>query len=222
MNFSIKTTKEVKDVAEFIAQSILRQLNADKKVLFFVTGGSSIAVAVKTGELLRQHDCKNLTIMMTDERYGPLGHSDSNWQQLLEKGFDLPQAKLVPILIGYDINKTTEQFNIILEKELEKADYKIGLFGVGKDGHTAGIIPNSKAIKNKNWSCHHKTAQFKRITITPKTILRLDEAVVSMQGKEKWPVLDDLEKDINIIKQPVQILKQVPLLTIFTDYKKKI
>ena len=38
--------------------------------------------------------------MLTDERYGPVGHPDSNWSQLLQKGFDLPQAKLVPVLTG--------------------------------------------------------------------------------------------------------------------------
>jgi hypothetical protein len=41
-----------------------------------------------------------------------------------------------------------------------------------------------------------------------------------MQGKEKWEVLKSLEKNISIIKQPAQVLKEVPLLTIFTDYEK--
>jgi len=32
-------------------------------------------------------------------------------------------------------------------------------------------------------------------------------------------VLENLQEDVDIIKQPAQILKKVPLLTIFTDYK---
>ena len=220
---NINTTTDVKVVAEFITDKILKQLSAGKKVLFFATGGSSIAVASKMAELLKNTSYKNLTVMMTDERYGPLHHADSNWQQLLEKGFDLPQATLIPIIDGSDINKTTEKFNLELEKELKKADYKIGLFGVGKDGHTAGIIPKSDAVKSQAWACNHKTPQFERITITPKTIEKLDEAVIFMQGEEKWKVVEDLEtKDIDINLQPAQILKKVPLLTLFTDYKKKI
>jgi 6-phosphogluconolactonase/glucosamine-6-phosphate isomerase/deaminase len=221
MNLNINTITDVKVVAEFVTDKILKQLDVGKKVLFFVTGGSCIPIAVKISEILRNLDCKNLTVIMMDERYGPLGHADSNWQQLLEKGFNLPQAKLIPIIDGSDINKTTEKFNIQLEKEFKKADYKIGLFGVGKDGHTAGIIPNSEAVKAQNWACHHQTPQFERITITPKTVAKLDEAVVFMQGQEKWQVVEDLEKkDIDINLQPAQILKKVPLLTIFTDFKK--
>ena len=219
---NIKNTSEVKLVAEFIVDKILNQDNLGEKILFFVTGGSSIAVGSKIAKLLKIHTCKNITIMMTDERFGPVGHKDSNWQQLLDKGFDLPQARLIPIINGHDIAETTNEFNVTLEKELKKADYKIGLFGVGKDGHTAGLLPNSEAVKSQNWACSHVMPPFERITITTKTILKLDEAVIWAQGNEKWKIIEELrDDDIDINTQPAQILKKVPLLTIFTDYKKQ-
>ena len=64
-----------------------------------MAGGSSISVAVKVAELLREHPHQNLTITLTDERYGPSDHFNSNYFQLLEKGFNLPEAKLIPVLI---------------------------------------------------------------------------------------------------------------------------
>ncbi|MFA6257940.1 MAG: 6-phosphogluconolactonase [Candidatus Paceibacterota bacterium] len=231
MSTTLKTTTKVEDAANFIASSILSQLKLGKQVLFFVTGGSSIAVGAKVAELLRdnleQNLTKNLTIMMTDERYGPLDHKDSNWYQLIEKGFSLPQARLLPILDGSDRVSTTEKFNKNLYQELmENKDnkYKIGLFGIGADGHTAGILPKSEVVsdtvESKDLAYGYNTPTFSRITITPKAIEGLDEAVVWVQGEEKWSVVKDLlEKDINITKQPAQILKRVPLLTIFTDYK---
>lgn len=207
--------------AEFISESILRQLNSGKKVLFFVTGGSSVAVGVKVSVLLKNHDLKNLTVMLTDERYGPLGHPDSNWSQLLQKGFILPQAKLVPVLTGDSSVITTEKFNKNLEQEFKNAGYRIGLFGVGKDGHTAGNLPGSESVISKDLAFGYDTHAFYRITMTPKAIEKLDEIVVWMQGSEKWPVLEDLQnKDLNIIEQPAQILKKVLLLTFFSDYKK--
>ncbi len=222
MNINIKTTTNVEDPARFIANSIIRRLGEGKKVLFFVTGGSSIAVASKIAELLVGKLLINLTVMLTDERYGPLNHKDSNWYQLMQKGFDLPGAILIPILIGEDINITTEKFNTILSKQLEKADYKIGLFGVGKDGHTAGNLPGSIAVKSRDLASHYDTPAFSRITMTPQAIQKLDEAVVWMQGEEKWQVVKDLlESNIDIVKQPAQILKKVPLLTIFTDCSDK-
>ena len=226
MGFSIKTTTKVEDAADFIVSSILSQLKIGKQVLFFVTGGSSIAVGAKVAELLRndgeQNLTKNITIMMTDERYGPLDHKDSNWHQLMQKGFSLPGAKLLPILDGGDRASTTLKFNKNLQQELMTAKepkYKIGLFGIGADGHTSGILPESEATNSQDLACNYDTPTFSRITTTPKAIEKLDEVVAWVQGENKWWVVKDLlEKDIPIIKQPAQILKKVPLLTIFSDY----
>ena len=207
------------DTAKFIANSILNQLSSGKSVLFFVTGGSGIEVGVKVSKILEKESLENLTVTLTDERYGPVGHKDSNWQQLLDKGFDLPGAKLVPVLTGVDTKTTTQKFNQALNRELTKDSYKIGLFGIGADGHTAGILPGSGAVNSPDLAYNYQTPQFERITITPRAIMELDQAIVYAKGKEKWKTLGELQTDQDINIQPAQILKTVPLLTMFTDYK---
>ena len=220
MSLVITTTTNPEEVANFVATSVMNKLASGKRVLLFLTGGSSTIVGVKIAELLRRRWFQNLTVMLTDERYGPIGHTDSNWQQMLDKGFSLSQAKLIPILTGDNRDTTTEKFNIALNEEFMRAEYKIGLFGIGTDGHTAGILPQSRAVRSKDLAFGYDTPTFSRITITPKAIGKLDEAVVWAQGKDKWPVLKNLEeKKILLSKQPAQILKKVPLLTIFSDYK---
>jgi len=235
MPLNIKTTTKIDDAAIFIATSILKQLELNKHVLFFATGGSSISVGVRISEILRENKehglTKNLTVLLTDERYGPIDHVDSNYSSLIEKGFILPFAKIIPTLTGESREITTEKFNIILGQELKKAEYKIGLFGIGSDGHTAGILPGSVAAHSKDLACGYDTSSFSRITMTFNAIKQLDEAVVWMQGEDKWDMLKNLENDIparphdssgaggDVIKQPAQILKKVPLLTIFTDFK---
>jgi 6-phosphogluconolactonase/glucosamine-6-phosphate isomerase/deaminase len=221
MNLNIKTTTKVDDAALFIANSITNQLEKGKKVLFFATGGSSISVASKMAEFLKDKSLTGLTVMLTDERYGELNHKDSNWYQLMQKGFELPGAILIPILIGEGIEKTTEKFAVILEQNFAKAEYKIGLFGVGKDGHTAGNLPDSPAVTSPDLAACYVTPSFSRITMTPEAIIQLDEAVAWIQGEEKWPVIENLKNEIELVKQPVQILKKVPLLTIFTDFSDK-
>jgi 6-phosphogluconolactonase/glucosamine-6-phosphate isomerase/deaminase len=220
MSLVITTTTNPEEVANFVATSVMNKLASGKRVLLFLTGGSSTIVGVKIAELLRRRWFQNLTVMLTDERYGPIGHTDSNWQQMLDKGFSLSQSKLIPILTGDNRDTTTEKFNIALNEEFMRAEYKIGLFGIGTDGHTAGILPQSRAVRSKDLALGYDTPTFSRITITPKAIGKLDEAVVWAQGKDKWPVLKNLEeKKILLSKQPAQILKKVPLLTIFSDYK---
>lgn len=224
MNFSVKTTALPEDAARFIVSSILEQLESGKRVLFFATGGSSIAVGTKVAEILRNYPrpdlIKNLTITLTDERYGPVGHKDSNWQQLLDRGFSLPGAKLISVLNGESRDSTVKNFDEILNQEFMDADYKIGLFGIGVDGHTAGILPESGAIKFEDLAYGYDTPTFSRITITPKAIEKLNEAVVWAQDEDKWGIIKSLQENIEIVKQPAQILKRVSLLTIFTDYAK--
>ena len=53
-----------------MANSILNQLKSGKKV-FFLPVGSAIAVAVKA-EKVKEHPHQNLTVALTDERYGPI------------------------------------------------------------------------------------------------------------------------------------------------------
>ncbi len=219
MGLSIKTTIKTDEAANFIVSSISNQLKSGKKVLFFLAGGSSISVALKVAELLKEHSHKNLTVTLTDERYGSIDHFNSNYFQLTERGFSLPEAKIIPILIDDDRNITTEKFNAFLNEEFKTVEYKIGLFGIGVDGHTAGILPESAAVNSEDLVCSYNTPIFSRITMTPKAIEKLDEAVVWAQGEDKWKVIESLNTDIDLIKQPAQILKKVPLLTIFTDYK---
>ncbi len=223
MNLNIKTTTNIEEAATFLSLSVLEKLKMGKSVLLFLTGGSSIAVGIKFAEILKENQEKDLfnklTITLTDERYGPVDHFNSNYFQLIEKGFNIREAKIIPILIDDDRNITTEKFNSILNQEFMLADYKIGIFGVGTDGHTAGILPESGAVNSSNLVYSYETPIFSRITITPKAIEKLDEAVVWAQGEDKWKVIENLKTDIDIIKQPAQILKKVPLLTIFTDYK---
>lgn len=217
MAIVFKNTTKVDEVAEFVFNSLKKQLAQGKKVLLFLAGGSAIPVAVQISKLLEKSEHKNLIITLTDERYVPVGHFNSNYFQLIEKGFKVKELKFIPVLTGDDLTTTTKKFSQFLEEEFLKADYKISLFGIGTDGHTAGIMPESSAVTSLDLVASFDTPVFSRITLTPRAIEELDEAVVWAQGKDKWEVLKELKNDININIQPAQVLKKVPLLTIFTD-----
>lgn len=218
---SIKLTEEsevTNGAIRYLSNKIIEKLNMGQKVLWLVPGGSAIVVAVEAAKKISNFSHNNLKVMLTDERYGKPGHKDSNWLQLEEKGFVLNDAVIVPVLQGRDRNQTTLDFETTLNEALGWADYKIGLFGIGVDGHTAGILPEGNAVNSENLVYSYIAPNFERITITPKAIKLLDEAVVYAIGRNKWPALKDMEKnEIEINIQPAQILKQVPILTIFSD-----
>ena len=216
LNFQNVTDKKV--IATVIAEAIITQLEAGKKVLWLIPGGSSIAVAVEVAKILIGSPFGKLTVTLTDERYGEMNHQDSNWLQLQQAGFYLPEAHLIPVLSGKDKEATTEDYAMCLKEELANTDYSIGFFGIGDDGHTAGILPGSPAVHSEHLTADYSGGNFERITITPKVIAQLDEAFVYAVGESKWAALLKLESEVALNEEPAQILKQVPKLTIFTDY----
>lgn len=160
----------------------------------------------------------NLAISLTDERYGLIDHQASNWRQLLVAGFNLPGATLNPVLKGFDLKTSVTDFNTFLNIWLKRASYKVGLFGIGVDGHTAGLLPHSPALSSSTLATSYQAPDFLRITITPAAIIHLDEAFVFAVGPAKWPTLKKLKTNLSLIEQPAQILKKIKKLTIITDY----
>jgi len=205
-------------VVNFLVDTLEKHLNNGKRVLWLVPGGSSITIAVAVSKALRA-PLDALTISLTDERWGPVGHSDSNWQRLKDAGFESRGARLVPVLNGQDMDRTTREFDHRLAVELKAAEFSLGLFGLGDDGHTAGILPGSPAVNAKTLTAGYDAGQYKRITTTPKAISLLDEAVVYAVGEEKHEAIDNLDQDLTIAEQPAQALKRVSKVSIFNDYK---
>jgi 6-phosphogluconolactonase/glucosamine-6-phosphate isomerase/deaminase len=218
MNLNIKTTKNILEIAQYISNLINNQLNLGKNVLFLVSGGSAISLEVEISKRIKKINPGNLVVTLVDERYGLINHLDSNWFNLKEGGFKIKDAKFIPMITGKDFSTTIKDVQRMLKEEISRADYKIGIFGIGIDGHTAGILPHTEAVNSNELAFAYETELYDRITITPKTILLLDEAIVYTMGDIKWPMIENLKNEIPTEEMPAQILKQVSLLTIFTDY----
>lgn len=213
-----KYTKTPKTPAAKIVEVIKNQLKQNKKVLWLISGGSVIDVAVEASKQLENQSL--LTIMQIDERFGPEGHTNSNWQQLINKGFNVDAFACHPILMGKDIEQTTSEYGELLSGALKSKDFVIGLFGIGVDGHTAGILPSSVAANEQHHLVvHYQTPGFNRITVTPPIFAQLDVAVVFALGEAKASVLALLRQDLLVIDQPAQALKQAKELYVYTDNK---
>lgn len=206
-------------VVEFITEALESRLAKGQSVLWLIPGGSAVAVAAAVAKRLSGKPLGKLTVTLTDERYGPVGHPDSNWLQLEKAGFALNSANLRPVLTGKDMAATVDDFDKFLGEALGSADYRLGFFGIGTDGHTSGILPHSPAVDSPGLAIGYDSDPYRRITTTPAALARLDEAVAYALGQPKWPVLDQLETDLPLSDQPAQVLKRIPKLTIFNDHK---
>lgn len=217
MALSFKRVVDSGPAVDYIAGALRSHLEKGEKVLWLLPGGSAIAAAAEVGQRLSGLDLSNLAVSLTDERYGEVGHADSNWRQLQEAGLDLPGARLFPVLTGLDGQATVARWQAELEELLTSCDYKLGFFGIGPDGHTAGVLPGSPAMTTPGLVALYDGGAFQRITTTPAAISRLDEAVVLAMGEAKRKALEGLKTEKPINEQPAQVLKRLNSCIIFND-----
>jgi 6-phosphogluconolactonase len=213
--------KDIEPPATYLSKIIKEHLSKNEKVVWLPTGGSAIKVAITVSKNLAGVDLSNLLVILTDERYVPTGDKDSNWQQLIDAGFSLPGAQLFSVLENKNIEQTTDNYNDLLERIIDSADYKIGLFGMGPDGHTAALFPNFPELNEDRRLVTHLNNSPKpparRMTMTVAAIKKLDEAILFAMGQEKRLFLEKLQNDGPYQEQPLQALKLTSKLTIFND-----
>ncbi len=204
-----------------LTSTIQQELDQGKSVLWLLSGGSSIEIAVNVQNNIRNSNQNLLHIGLIDERYGDVGHKYSNWHQLLMSGFSTKKATLHPILTGLNMKDTTKSYNDELVHLIKQADVKIGIFGIGADGHTSGLLPNSDALKSNELVDSYTGPDFQRITTTAHLIPILDKIFVYAVGDAKWPAIIDMQDEGSVSEVPARILRDGHDVTVYTDYKEE-
>lgn len=219
MKFNLTTGWE--DGTADLTKRLVTELKNGKKVFWLLSGGSNIGVSVDVMDKISIKLSKNLTIGLADERYGELpDYPESNWTKLMAAGFKAKQATLKPLLKeGLSFEQAVEKYQNIIVDGLKNNDLVLAQLGIGEDGHIAGILPDSPAaLEIKSLVCGYQSQPFLRLTLTFKALKRVDIAYVFAFGKNKFDALSSLaSQDLQPIKQPAQILKQIPKVCIYND-----
>ncbi len=207
-----------------LAEDLGSALLAGKKVLWLIAGGSNLPVAVEIWKKARVRisndfsKSSNLTVTLTDERFGPIGHPDSNWRQLAEAGFDFENIQTVPVLGGLEAEETARVWGKEVERLLNLCEVVVGQFGLGSDGHIAGVLPDSEAVKSQEVAVVTRSKTFTRVTLTLQTIKMIPRAYVFAFGESKKEMLQILrDRNVGLDEQPAQILKEMEEVYLFSD-----
>jgi 6-phosphogluconolactonase/glucosamine-6-phosphate isomerase/deaminase len=202
-----------------VQEALLHDLKQDKTVLWFVSGGSNVKLAAQIMRDLLGYEEK-LIVTLVDERYGPIGHKDSNWQQLLSAGFESGKATVYPVLQeGLSLQATARMFELTLQDSFDHADTVIALLGMGADGHTSGILPHSSATKPiHTLVVGYETKLYDRVTTTFAALKKLSIAFCLAYGPDKKAALLNLrDKNLPVEEQPAQILKDLKRVYVYND-----
>jgi 6-phosphogluconolactonase/glucosamine-6-phosphate isomerase/deaminase len=213
---------------------ITQTQNESLPVAVFLSGGSVIAGYRKLAEYIEKtEDASRITLLLADERWdADPNHADSNAQQIEEQTHLFLRAKrvggrvLLP-LQGNALEQDARIYNDIVE-EIFKTHICIGIFGVGQDCHTAGILPlfsqNEFAVIFEQFPWYAPLVypfgeHTKRLTLTSQAIARMRGGIVYAVGENKKEALANmLRKSAEEWPHyPAILLRQIPKLHIFTD-----
>lgn len=205
-----------------LSGTIISLLLDKKRVLWLVPGGSNIPISVLIMDDIRksvsEDDMKNLSVSLTDERYGDIGHSDSNWKQLHDAHFNIQGVKILPVLENKPLSETVKNFDYLLENTLPAVDFVIGQFGIGADGHIAGVLPHTEGIMDKRNTIGYKSEAYTRISVTLNFFKKIDKVFVFAFGDSKKEALTLLRtKNTTIEDTPSMVLYDTKEAFVYSD-----
>ena len=214
----IKFINSIEDGKAALLKRLIDELSVGPGVLWLVPGGSNIGAAVEIMRGIPGELSDRLAVTLTDERFGPVGHAESNWFQLERAGFDTKNAARVPVLVGLDdMEATASAFAAKLELLLAQSRVAFGHVGMGDDGHIAGILPHSSGVSARGLVCHYRTPTRDRISCTFDALRRFTAVFLITSGEGKRAPLANLRRELSLDEQPAQILKELREAYVFHD-----
>ncbi len=208
--------KRGKDAAEAAARAIVADIEGE--VNLFLSGGSSFEVFVDVDELLDAAHKQQINLYQVDERYGPVGHTDCNWNLL--KQIDASTYKSAhPVLTGEDASETAARYSHKVDQTLHSGAFNIAILGVGEDGHVAGVKPMAKSqfddIFTTNSVVEYQWEDFHRITTTLDTLKQFDHLLIDADGHSKQKVMDRLDVGKSTYESPIHGLLECDNISVF-------
>lgn len=166
---------------------------------FFLSGGSTPKAIF--AELARSGvDWSNVHFWWGDERYVPYDHPDSNFrmaQESLLGPAKIPSSQVHPwpILASPELSAETydREFRQYFEQRAE--NLHLQLLGMGDDGHTASLFPDSPALTAESDFCVSNVVPGKettRLTLTFPALALSSEALFLVKGEGKAAALKEV------------------------------
>lgn len=209
-------------LADDICAALTSALDADGKASLVVCGGSSPLGVFR--ELARRDiNWAGVTVLPGDERWVPESHADSN-AAMIRRELLQDRAAAATFLPLYEpVAEPERAINKINARvEALSRPFDFVLLGMGDDGHTASLFPDSPTIDKalaSTQSCvvqHVPRLPVPRISLTPHALLDARRIGLLFFGAEKAAVFAAASGDGDLARYPVRaVLRQqiVPVTT---------
>ncbi len=167
-------------------------------------------------------DWKKVFLFWSDERAVPGDHPDSNYKMAMDAGFKdlpIPASHIFRMKGEGDIQSHASEYEATIKNTLQVRHFDLIMLGVGEDGHTASLFPDTEALHIKDKLVVANFVPQKncwRMTFTYPLINSAHNIVFYAMGKSKQAILKEvLQKG----KFPASIVGDIlhPALWILDD-----
>ncbi len=204
MNISISSSKE--GLAEEVAYILKDMSDTGEKIHVALSGGSTPKVIFDyiAKELGDEIFWDNINFYWGDERCVPPTDSESNFKMtvdhLLSK-IDMPEENIFRVMGENDPEEEAVRYSKVLDDELPIANgipqFDLVMLGMGDDGHTVSIFPDSIELWDAKENCVvavHPYSGQKRVTITGKIVNNAKAVAFLVTGAGKAEKVHEIIK----------------------------
>ncbi|NDJ86000.1 MAG: 6-phosphogluconolactonase [Chloroflexi bacterium] len=188
-------------MADYIVARCKSAIQENNQFTLVLTGGStprSLYSLLATEAYAEQIDWSRVHVFWGDERCVPLDHPDSNFRLAQETLLDhvpIPAENIYPMNGEIDPAQAAAEYEHQLRMFFGKnADpiFDLLLLGMGEDGHTASLFPETAAIHEEaRWAIAHHVDKLGawRLTLTPVVINEAEHVAFIVAGANKAEAL---------------------------------
>ncbi|CRM28424.1 MULTISPECIES: 6-phosphogluconolactonase [Pseudomonas] len=208
-------------LANDVAEQLRGAISARGEATLVVSGGRSPVAFFQ--HLAKQGlDWSKVTITLADERWVPVEHADSNAGLLKQHLLQGPAAKAKFLSLysaAANLEDAAEQADRLLG-ELPAIDVLV--LGMGDDGHTASLFPNSPNLTEalqvdgtrRCWPMLAPTVPHQRLTMSRALLATAHYTVLSISGSSKLTTLSAALASDDVAAMPIRAFLQ-PTLEIY-------
>ncbi|MGV8887828.1 MAG: 6-phosphogluconolactonase [Pseudomonas sp.] len=212
-------------LADGLALNVAKQLSdaidARGTATLVVSGGRS-PVAFFQNLAKQKLDWSKVVVTLADERWVPVEHADSNAGLLKRYLLQGPAAK-AQFLSLYSTTANLEQAAEQADRLLaELPPIDVLILGMGDDGHTASLFPNSPNLADalkvdgsrRCWPMLAPTVPHQRLTMSRALLASAQFTVLSISGQSKLTTLSAALAGDDVAAMPIRAFLQ-PTLEIY-------
>lgn len=181
-----------------IVSALHRRLETGDGASIVVSGGTTPA-PVYSYMAHKQLDWHRVHVLLSDERWVPADHPDSN-EKMLRDALARSRASYAQIATYFDADASLDDRCARLEKELIDLPlpFTSVLLGMGADGHFASLFPDAADLQSSldlksprsYVPVDTPSSPHRRLSMTLPALLQSDEILLLISGAEKRAVLE--------------------------------